>query len=180
MRKEKRKKLQCLCGCGLGLVRGTCCLFWGGFSSVSASESECQQIRRFSIDSMCRNSQFTFLSLSLFLFSLSHTLFLSQHYLLIHPSIDLLPQKCVQSTPHHQPHRPDPEIHLDELGPKQKTPSGVGTTIPLPPRQRTKTERQEQIFKVFTSHLYHLEKWFKDGWIGSLAYRIRKLCMWSN
>lgn len=141
--------------------------FVGGFSSVSASESECQQIRRFSIDSMCRNSQFTFSSFSLSLSSLSlshtHSLSPSTTFSSIHPPIDLLPRRCVKSTPHHQPHRPDPEIHLDELGvigPKQKPTirsRNHDSSSAAPEKQ--KTRRQEQtFFQVFTSHLYHLEK----------------------
>lgn len=151
--------------CGLGLVRGTCFVFLeGGFSSVSASESECQQIRRFSIDSMCRNSQFTFLSLSPFFFFLflflTHTLSFPQHYLLIYPSIDLLPQRCVQSTLHHQPHRPDPKIHLDELGPKQKNPirSRNHDSSSAAPEKNNKTTRTNFFSSLHKPPTCHLEK----------------------
>lgn len=30
MREEKKKDCNAYVDCGLGLVRGTCCLFWGG------------------------------------------------------------------------------------------------------------------------------------------------------
>lgn len=163
MREEKKKKtLQCVCGLWIGSGTGNMLSFLGGdFLPFPRASQNASRLGDFLSTAMCRNSQFTFLSLSpFFLFSLSHTHTLSPSttFSSIHPWTSY--HKNVYN-PHHIINPIGRIQKYISIGPKQKTPirsRNHDSSSAAPEKQKTRRQEQFSFSSLLKPPTYHLEK----------------------